>query len=429
MHRQRFYISIFLLAAALATPRPAAAQQESAVDSLRAEIRALHTKIDSLVQVLKTLQTQEERSRAQAELERLRAAAAAAVRGGEAKQPAEEDQRFVGRERSQQALNPEISITGDVVGFVRGTSDGERTVIPREFEFSFQTAIDPFARMKVFITREEELPLDPTEAEDGEEGFEIEEAYAYWVGLPGGVSLDAGKFRQALGVVNRWHTHALPEVDRPLVIRQIVGDEGLIQTGVSLYWVAPFSGATAYELWLQVTGTQNERLMPEASSPSFLTHLNIFRDVGSSSYIQIGATGLHAQDKDADRVRARLAGLDITYNWRPPARALYREFTLRAELLWADQRTGGSTAIARGGYGAAYYRLGRRWNAGLRFDFVEPFEGSQDQWQTAATLSYFQSEFLRVRAQWNHLNLGDQTDNQFLLQLVWAIGPHREEIY
>ena len=430
MHRQRFYISIFLVAAALAAPRPAAAQQESVVDSLRSEVKILHARIDSLIQVLLTLEQKEGKARVQTELESLRAAAAAAAAAAGGAQPPQEDESFVGRERAQQALNPEISVTGDIVGFARTGSDGQRTVIPREFEFAFQAAIDPFARTKIFISHEEPIPLDPRPGAEVEEGgVEIEEGYAYWVGLPGGFSIDAGKFRQMLGAVNRWHTHALPEVERPLIVRELVGDDGLIQTGASLYWIAPIPGSTAFEFWFQLTSTTNDRLFPEAGSPSYLTHLNAFWDLSPTTYIQLGVTGLYAQDEDADNLRSRLAGLDLTYNWRPPARSRTREFTLRTEVFWSDRRQSDITEIARGGYAAAYYRLGLRWNAGLRFDLVEPFEGEQNTWQTAATLTYHQTGFLRIRGQWNHLDLGDQTDDQFLLQLIWAIGPHRDEIY
>ena len=431
MRRRRLTFGILMVAAAsLLAPTPASAQ-DAAVDSLRAEVRALRATIDSLLQVLRTLQEEDARRQTQTEIERLRAAAAAAAaaaaRQGQA--PTEDDQQFIGKGRSQQILNPEISIAGDVVGFA--DSDGEKTIIPREFEFAFQAAIDPFARTKIFITHEEEIPLSPVQEEGEEEGsvVEIEEAYAYWVGLPGGFSLDVGKFRQAVGVLNKYHTHALPEIERPLALREIIGQEGLIQTGASAYWLAPFSGAIAYEFWFQAAATQSEILFPEASSISFLGRANVFREIGSSSYIQLGATGLYGQDEDADALRTRLAGLDITYNWQPPSRAIYRQFTLRAELLWADQRIDASTGIARGGYGAAYYRLGRRWNAGFRFDFLDPFEGDEEQWQTVATLTWSQSEFLRVRGQWNHLDIADSNQDQFLIQLSWAVGPHRDEIY
>ncbi|MGH7545284.1 MAG: hypothetical protein ACREKI_03785, partial [Gemmatimonadota bacterium] len=345
---------------------------------------------------------------------------------------------FVSRERTQQALNPEISITGDVVGFGRigrNGRSGELTAIPREFEFSFQTAIDPYARMKIFVAREEEVPFEIEEdsaAEEEHGGFEIEEAYAYWVGLPGGLGLDVGKFQQQAGILNRWHTHAWPEADFPLALREILGHEGLAQTGASVYWLAPWSGGgSAYELWLQATAASNDRLFPESNAPTALAHLNNYWDLSDATYVQIGFTGAYAQDEDADDLRTRLAGVDLTLNWRPPARALYRELTLRSEWLWTDQRTAtGGESSAWGGYVAGYYKLGPRWRAGLRYDLLDPAEpGAERQWQIAPTLTRWWTEFLRLRAQWNHWQAGDERDDQFLLQLVWAVGPHREDAY
>ncbi len=139
---------------------------------------------------------------------------------------------------------------------------------------------------------------------------------------------------------------------------------------------------------------------------------------------------MYAEDGDADALRTRLAGVNLSYNWRPPARALYREFSFRSEVLWMDRRSAGEVASAWGGYAGVHYKLGRRWRAGLRYDFLSPAEpGADDQWALVPTLTRWWTEFLRLRAQWSHLRVGGEADNQFLLQLVWAVGPHREEIY
>lgn len=429
-----------VVGAALASGAAQAAAQttpQAKIDSLIFEVRLLRARLDSLQQLLSELRAASERRRVQAEIERLREEAQQAA---EVSEPAGTQQEpvFTGRARAQQALNPEISITGDVVGFGRtglGGAGGEVTAIPREFEFSFQAAIDPFARMRIFATREEEIPLarEPAGEENGgaEGEFEIEEAYAYWVGLPGGLGLDAGKIKQQVGVLNRWHTHAFPEVDFPLALRAILGDEGLAQTGGSVYWLAPWSGGgSAYELWLQLTAAANDRLFPGSNAPTTLVHLNNYWDLSAATYFQLGLTGLYGADDDADALRTRLAAADLTFNWRPPARAQYRGFTLRSEILWMDRRSGGEDVSAWGGYAAAYYRLGRRWLAGLRYDLLRPSgPGAADEWQLAPTLTRWWTEFLRLRAQWNYLRIGGETDNQFLLQLVWAVGPHREESY
>ena len=74
-------------------------------------------------------------------------------------------------------LNPEISVTGDVRLVAE---EGARSnAVGREFEFAFQSALDPFSNTKIFVAV-------------AEEGVEIEEGFLYWTGLPGRVRLDAG---------------------------------------------------------------------------------------------------------------------------------------------------------------------------------------------------------------------------------------------
>ena len=110
--------------------------------------------------------------------------------------PADTVPRTPGR-RSANLLNPEISATGDVRLVAREESPPRDNAVAREFEFSFQSALDPFSKTKIFLTFENE-----------EVG--IEEGYIYWSGLPGRIRADLGKFRQQIGDLNRWHLHALP---------------------------------------------------------------------------------------------------------------------------------------------------------------------------------------------------------------------------
>ena len=116
--------------------------------------------------------------------------------------------------RGANLLNPEISATGDVRLVARDEGPQHDNAIAREFEFSFQSALDPYSKTKIFLTFEDE--------EIG-----VEEGYIYWTGLPGGIRADVGKFRQQIGDLNRWHLHALPETEYPLVYQRFLGEEGL----------------------------------------------------------------------------------------------------------------------------------------------------------------------------------------------------------
>ena len=113
------------------------------------------------------------------DLAAIRAAAAAAAGGGApapaagapADTTAPPKTEFVGKQRNAAALNPEISATGDIRLVAREGRQRDNGVA-REFEFAFQSALDPYSNTKIFLTFEDE-----------EVG--VEEGYIYWTGLPG----------------------------------------------------------------------------------------------------------------------------------------------------------------------------------------------------------------------------------------------------
>ena len=88
-------------------------------------------------------------------------------------------------------------------------------------------------------------------------------------------------------------------------------------------------------------------------------------------------------------------------------------------------RTGG-----RGGWAQANYRFGRRWITGFRGDYLEGRGRDPDVYQLFPSLSWWQSEWVRLRLQYNYLKAANAGGNHtVLLQFVWAVGPHRHESY
>jgi len=111
-----------------------------------------------------------------------------------------------------QALNPEISITGDILWSYtdNNTTDKKSDVLFRGLGIHAEAYLDPFTHFKsAFSFNEDEA--------------ELEEVYLTRFGLLPQVNLTLGKFRQQFGVVNRWHKHALDQVDFPLALREIFG--------------------------------------------------------------------------------------------------------------------------------------------------------------------------------------------------------------
>ena len=223
----RPHLAVLIAATCVVVP-PALAQQptQRQVDSLAAPVRALKAQLDSLLALMGRTQLAAVRAAvkdttsAVDDLAALRAAAAAATgRTDTTRAEAAAPTTFVGRERNQAQLNPEISVTGDVRAYGRSPGIQRDNFDPREFEFAFHSALDPYSHTRVFVS-----------LENGE--ISLEEGYAYWTGLPGHLRVDIGKYRQQFGELNRWHQHALPETEYPLALTTYAGDGGLVGTGL-----------------------------------------------------------------------------------------------------------------------------------------------------------------------------------------------------
>src|SRR5213592_4652779 len=407
----------------LAQPRLAPAQQplQRQVDSLAAEIRVLKGRLDSLRAQLGRAPgvvpaPAGKDTGAANELAALRAAAAAAAGRTDTTKPdtTRQPTRFIGRERNQAQLNPEISVTGDVRAYTQTPGVQRDNFDPREFEVGFQSALDPYSNTKIFLS-----------LENGE--VSLEEGYAYWTGLPGHIRFDIGKFRQQFGELNRWHLHALPETEYPSALRAYLGDDGLVGTGISLY--RAFGGLGTHELTAQVTRSSTDALFGGSGRPTYLLHLLNFWQLTRSAYMQIGATGLYGTNPDSS-LRTRVGGLDFRITWRPPAQALYREWTLRAELYALRKEYAGAGATHLGWYVGTTYKLGQRWIAGARYDYVEDPLSDAVTRQIIPSLTLWESEWVELRAQytWGH-PAGLAATSQLALQAVWAIGPHKHESY
>ncbi len=415
----------------------AQAQEPTRADSLRAEVQQLTARLDSLERLVKQLAgTGADTADAQDEIEALRTAARRAAAEAENPDSAGPQES---RTRSLSALNPEISVTGDVVGSMLAPAgeDTEFRATPREFEFSFQSALDPYTRTKVFATYEEELEiagLELEEEEEGEEGhhggFHIEEAYLYWVGLPGNVGLKAGKFRQEIGLYNRWHTHALREIDRPLAAVAFLGDDGLIQTGLSLTSPALTIGPATQTVILEGTQATNEALFAhEGTDLSGLGRLQSFWDVGRAAYFQVGATGVIGRNGSED-LDARLLGLDFQFRWAPSGANMYRSVELKSEWYFAEQEVAGTRVTGHGGYGQVNAQLNRRWVLGTRVDYLDGYGADPEIVQIVPSISWWQSEWVRLRLQYNFVKPATvDPSHTVLLQVVWAMGPHKHESY
>jgi hypothetical protein len=352
---------------------------------------------------------------------------------------------FHGKARSLQAANPELSFEVDAYGqalYVDGQeyTDSERSgIFLREASIAFQSTLDPFSLVKATLSA-------------GPEGAALEEAYIEYHSIIPRVSLSAGQFRQPFGVVNRWHEHGLDQFDYPLILQLPFGDEGLDATGIGFTWLMPSWWASAQELQLQVTNSENEAFLSGDffSLPSGLAHLKSYWDLNRDTYIEIGLSGLvgvnnHRGELDETVDPAvvvdeptRLswaAGCDLTLNWEPLRQAAYSGVEWRTELLLAQKELpGNQDGRLWGGYTSLTVQAARNLYLSARGEYVRDEGlkglGDRDIWRTSPGITWWQSEFVRFRLEYAVGEAGDAPiEHRLLLQLSFAAGPHKHERY
>jgi hypothetical protein len=396
---------------------------DAKTDSLAAEVNRLNVRVEAIRSAKCAPGAAPEPADTSGDLAAIRRAAAeAAGRPPEAGDttgatPRLETPAPTGGPRSASLLNPEISATGDIRLLAEEDVRGNNAEA-HEFEFAFQSALDPYSTAKIFLAA-------------SEEGVEIEEGYLYYTGLPGNLRLDLGKYRQQVGDLNRWHAHALPETEYPLVYQRYFGDEGLAGVGLSLYTTLPLSVAGAtHEVWFQGTAAESDPLLAGSGQLLFLGRLQNFRQLNRSTYAQLGFSGMGGSNHEAD-LQSRVMGADFRVTYRPPNEATRREITFRSEGYQFRATELGATTNRYGAFVGLNARTSRRWIFGARYDYVEAPRGVPDtEWRITPNVTWWQSEFVYLRLEGEHRDSDlEGSRNKLTFQAVFAMGPHKHETY
>ena len=421
------------------------------------EIQKKHDEeINVLRQQINELAAEAGKQRAKDELTALRELAKAKAAEEAIAEEELEETTFKSGGLGLQALNPEISVTGDVLFSSRQdtTSDESSDFDFRTLGIHIESWLDPYTRFKAAI------PVT-------ESGTELGEGYMTLYDVADDLNLTIGKFRQQFGVVNRWHKHGLDQVDFPLALRQIFGSGGLNQTGLSLDWLMPPAGDASQQLTFQVTDGSNSRLFSDnaRNRPSLLAHYKNYRDLSKDTYLECGLTGLVGWNDEWDiqggtvqnsSEMTTVLGADLSVLWEPAEKMRYRNVEWRSEAYWLNKEllapdgSGSDTINAWGLYSYLQTKISRTTDIGIRGDFyvpdtksyanltsplsLSPLAVTSDNpylWQVSPYITWWQSPFVKFRAEYDYSN-GKGIENPehvIWLQVIFSAGPHKHERY
>ncbi|MFC1793643.1 hypothetical protein ACFL3Q_08670 [Planctomycetota bacterium] len=418
------------------------------------EINSLKEKVKELSECAGTPAEAE----AEDEMARLRALAeSAAGEKKEQKTPEETVYKFGGL--SLQKLNPEISVSGDFLTYYRHQDKTRKRTdaFLRGIELNFQSYLDPFSMLKATTHIHD----------DGE--VHLEEAYFRHFTMLENANVDLGRFRQQFGVVNRWHEDALDQVQYPLALQRIFGEEGLNQTGASIEWTLPQWGQAYQGLTFQATNTENERLFggDTLGNPSLLFHYKNYRDLSRDTYLEFGLSGLFGWNdewsvlkgstlvNEHDALGTQVFGADVSFLWEPADRALYHNVEWRSEVyllnrdIQAPDDSGRDSLGAWGAYSYLQSKVARNVDVGIRYDYYEPDSKgyaatpgaplmplaytAKDayRWQICPYVTWWQSEWVKFRFEYDYADGRgmERPEHVVWFQAIFAAGPHKHERY
>ncbi|MBT06753.1 MAG: hypothetical protein CMM32_07555 [Rhodospirillaceae bacterium] len=347
--------------------------------------------------------------------------------------------------------------TSEFAGFGVG-EEGERSregIQVDESEINFSASVDDkfYGSMTAAIVRE-----------DGSDIVELEEAYGMTLpgsGLPTGLAVKMGRAFWTLGYLNEHHAHSDDFADRPLPYRVFL-NKSFNDDGVEASYILPT------DIYAEVGGGsfRGDDFPLGGGDGEILRQWSAFAriggDIGLNQSWRVGSymlsgnpTGGRTSNEDAVTFigDSDLLVADFRYTLAPTGNPNSQEVTLQGEYFRRDesgtyQDTGSSTGVvafsdsSKGWYAQAVYKFNQQWRIGTRYSRLTApsvpagLAGStldasgHDPKAYAAMIDWTNSEFSRIRFQYNHEKLtAGLSDNQIILQYVMSIGAHGSHKY
>jgi len=321
--------------------------------------------------------------------------------------------------------NPNISVIGDFQGVYNSTGKRNVDLFLNEVEIAVNASIDPYARADFFIGFHKE---------HGEEEFHaaLEEAYLTSLSMPAGLQLKAGRFRNSFGKTNLAHPHSLGYIDNPNVIENYFG-EGLIDEGLSINWLVPNPFDFYQDVTFEITsglGENNTFAKSEKNDLLYTGHLKNYWDITDNSTLEAGFS-VASGNNDSSRT-TQLAGIDITYKWKPLRFNTYQSFELQGEAMWSNRETSSSRNVKSfGAFLYSSYQIAQRWFIRGLFDYSNlPDDDSFIERGFSGIIGWHASEFQKIELQLKHTTSNSyKSYNQLLLRSVFVIGAHGAHQY
>ena len=358
-----------------------------------------------------------------------------------------------------------------------GHDPTQRGFTVQNLELTLAGNVDPYFRGQANLVYQ----INP----QGQSTFEAEEAYLESLSLPGNFQLKAGQFFTEFGRLNATHPHTWTFVDQPLVNSRMFGGDGLRNPGARLSWLLPTPFYS--ELFFTVQNSQGEtahsfrndnggaplfgRLATQRPVTSFGDMLFTPRyavsfDLTDNQVLLAGASAAFGPNGSGPHAGTQIYGVDWFWKWKSPhhhggfpfvswqTEAMLRRYQAGAfnwdlngnGVLDAGEKDlngdGVPDVLPRetlrdyGFYSQLAYGFKPGWVAALRGDYLTSATANYERvfgrdldragrWRLSPNLTWFPSEFSKIRLQYNYDHRSDiGTDHSLWLQFEFMLGAH-----
>lgn len=412
----------------------------------QAELLARDTEIGKLKEQLAAQQTAAA-TQFSDEIEKERAAALKDIVGRELQTP-----------RVPASFNPDLAV---VTNYSASYSPYHRNPALNRFdvgsvELDMRAPVDPRADAVAIlpVSREVENPLffNPLDRGSGDidTSIDIEEAYLFLhdFGVPN-LTAQLGRYHLRFGRWNVLHEHDWPTVDNAFVVQSFLGPEALVDNGLTLSYVVPpkLVKNQYIELLAQIISGEGDSEDPVLNNNAFVRspgvnlHALWNHDIANNWNLETGASWLHGHHNNDNDLDADVVGGDVTLIHTDPT-GRFNNQLFQSEVMYGnvdngpwtlagtypDQEPG--TQTAWGGYLLGQQQLTRDWYTGVRLDYTEnAVNDDQQVWGLSPYISWYWSEFLRFRLEYQHKDGDVPAEDILYFQCTWIFGAHPPHPY
>jgi hypothetical protein len=328
----------------------------------------------------------------------------------------------------------------------------------RNIELAFDGAVDPYFEGFANIV----FKLDNDNGTD----VEVEEAFMQTTNLPFGLQLKGGQFFAAFGRINPTHPHTWDFADDPLVNGRLLGPDGLRGVGAQISWTLPTPwysqlifasqngrGATGFSFRnpgdngiffdRETTDREVRGLQDFVWIPRWENSV----DLSPTQVVLAGVSGAFGSNETGANARTQIYGGDLFYKWKSAhAEGGFPFVKWQTEVMYrrfeAGRGVDESFPVAEtfhdwGLYSQVLWGFRKGWVAGVRGDYLQMQDSRftddpdrQSRWRISANLTWYPTEFSKLRLQYNHdflesnFFLADRQVDSVFLQFEFILGAH-----